>query len=120
GSGISGDKTEASNGQRDYWALKLDGNGAIVWQNSIGGSLIDRPQAAFQTNDGNYLIAGFSNSPVSGDKSEPSRGGNSDSWIVKLDTNGSVIWDKTFGGNDSDVLRDIIQTSDNGYLVGGY
>lgn len=119
-SDISGDKTDPTNGQRDLWALKLDGNGNLVWQNSIGGSLVDRPQAAFETQDGNFIVAGFSNSPVSGDKSEPSRGGLSDNWIVKINSSGTVMWDKTYGGNDSDVLRDIIETADNGFLVGGY
>src|SRR5690606_2173906 len=119
-SGVSGDKTDPSNGQRDYWALKLDSTGAIVWQNSIGGSLVDRAQATFQSVDGGYIIGGFSNSPVSGDKTEPSRGGASDYWIVKLDTNGNVLWNKTYGGNDSDVFRDMVQTGDGGYVVGGY
>jgi len=118
-SDISGDKTDPTNGQRDYWALKLDENGNIVWQNSIGGSLVDRPQAAFQTTDGGFIMAGFSNSPISGDKTEESKGGN-DYWVVKLDATGNVQWENTIGGNDSDVLRDVIQTLDNGYLLGGY
>jgi len=118
-SNVSGDKTDPTNGQRDYWALKLDSTGAIVWQNSIGGSLVDRTQAAFQTADGGFIIGGFSFSGISGDKTETNRG-VSDNWIVKLDASGNIIWDKTLGGNDSDVLRDMIQTADGGYLVGGY
>ncbi len=118
-SDVSGDKTDPSNGQRDYWALKLDNTGAIMWQNSIGGSLVDRPQAAFQTADGGYIMGGFSNSPASGDKSENSQGGN-DYWIVKIDTSGNIQWENTIGGNDSDVLRDMEQTTDGGYIVGGY
>lgn len=118
-SDVNGDKTDPSNGQRDLWALKLDSSGAIVWQNSIGGSLVDRPSAAFQTNDGGFIMGGFSNSPASGDKTENTRGGN-DYWIVKLDSSGNVEWDRTYGGNDSDVLRNMVQTADGGYLVGGY
>tara|TARA_B100000949_G_scaffold34312_3_gene27917 strand:+ start:5657 stop:7246 length:1590 start_codon:yes stop_codon:yes gene_type:complete len=118
-SDINGDKTVPTNGQRDFWALKLDSTGNIVWQNSIGGSLVDRPQAAFQTSDGGFIIGGFSNSPSSGDKTENSRGGN-DYWIVKLDANGTLQWNRTFGGNDSDVFRDMVQLADGGYLVGGY
>jgi len=118
-SDVSGDKTDPTNGQRDYWALKLDSSGNIVWQNSIGGALVDRPQAAFQTNDGGYIIGGFSTSTTSGDKTEPNQG-VTDNWIVKLNSSGNVQWDKTYGGNDSDVLRDLIQTADGGYLVGGY
>ncbi|MCZ4317451.1 T9SS type A sorting domain-containing protein [Aequorivita viscosa] len=118
-SDINGDKTDPSNGQRDFWALKLDSSGNIIWQNSIGGNLVDRPQAAFQTSEGGYIISGFSNSPNSGDKTENTRGGN-DYWIVKLDASGNVEWDRTFGGNDSDVLRDMVQLVDNSFFVAGY
>ena len=118
-SGATGDKTEASNGQRDYWILKLDANGNIVWQNAMGGSLIDRVQAAAQTPDGGYIIAGFSSSPLSGDKTEANYGGT-DYWIVKLNATGSIVWQNTIGGNASDALRDLIPTSDGGYLAGGY
>lgn len=118
-SGATGDKTEASNGQRDYWVLKLNATGNIVWQNAIGGSLVDRVQAAIQCADGNYVIGGFSFSPVSGDKTETNYGG-SDYWIVKLDTSGNIIWQNTIGGSASDAFRDLIQTADGGYLLGGY
>ncbi len=118
-SGASGDKTEASNGQRDYWVLKLDSNGGIVWQNGIGGSLIDRVQATFQTADGGYIIGGFSTSGISGDKTAISQGG-SDYWLVKLNSNGTIAWQKTIGGSSSDPIRDVIPTSDGGYLLGGY
>ncbi|WP_432412508.1 T9SS type A sorting domain-containing protein [Rasiella sp. SM2506] len=118
-SDVNGDKTDPTNGQRDYWALKLDSTGVIVWQNSIGGSLVDRPQAAFETADGGYIIGGFSTSPASGDKSENSHGEN-DYWIVKLDATGAIEWENTIGGSESDTFRDMIQTAEGGYLVGGY
>jgi len=118
-SGATGDKTEPSNGQRDYWILKLDSLGAIVWQNAIGGSLVDRVQATAQTFDGGYIVGGFSFSGISGDKTEANQGG-SDYWIVKLSATGSIEWQNTIGGSASDPLRDLIQTADGGYLAGGY
>ena len=119
-SNISGDKTDPSNGQRDFWALKLDSTGNIIWQNSIGGALVDRAAAAsFQTSDGGFLMCGQSTSNAGGDKTENSRGGI-DYWIVKLSATGSVQWEKTIGGSTSDLLRDVIQTTDGGYLLGGY
>ena len=118
-SDVSGDKTDPNNGQRDYWALKLDSTGNIVWQNSIGGSLVDRPQISFQAADGGFIMGGYSFSGISGDKTQPNQG-VTDNWIVKLDSNGNVLWDKSYGGSDSDVLRNLIQTADGGYLAGGY
>lgn len=118
-SGVSGDKTVPSYGQRDYWLLKLDSNGSIVWQKAFGGSLVDRLEATLQTADGGYILGGYSNSPASGNKTENSQGG-SDFWIIKLDSDGNITWQNTIGGSDSDVLRDLIQTTDGGYLAAGY
>ncbi len=118
-SDVSGDKTVPTKGQRDYWPLKLDSSGAIVWQKSIGGSLVDRPQAAFQTSDGGFIMGGFSTSGISGNKTESNRG-ESDYWIVKMDSSGNVTWNKTYGGSDKDLFRNMIQTADGGYLIGGY
>lgn len=118
-SDVSGDKTDPSNGQRDFWALKLSSTGVIVWQNSIGGSLIDRALIGLQTTDGGFAMGGFSTSSISGDKTENSQG-LSDYWIVKLDSSGNIQWDKTFGGSESDLMRNMLQSLDGGYLIGGY
>lgn len=118
-SNVSGDKTDPSNGQRDFWAIKMDASGNMQWQNSVGGSLEDRPLANFETNDGGFVMAGLSSSPASGDKSENSQGGN-DYWIVKLDASGNVSFDNTIGGGNSDIVRDAISTADGGYLLGGF
>lgn len=117
-SGVSGDKTAPSNGQRDYWVLKLNPSGTIVWQKSLGGSTLDRGIISIETADGGFLIGGHSDSNISGDKSENSRG-LFDNWLVKLDENGNKEWDKTYGGNDNDIVRDIIQV-ENGFIIGGY
>ncbi len=117
-SGISGDKTVPSKGQRDYWVLKLNSSGEISWQKAIGGSAVDRLIISNQSEDGGYILGGHSDSNISGDKSENSRG-MFDNWIVKLDEDGNIIWDKTYGGNNHDIVRDIIQVN-GGYLVGGY
>lgn len=117
-SNVSGDKTDPSNGQRDYWVLKLNENGNIIWQNSIGGSTLDRGIHSIQTEDGGFLIGGHSDSNVNGDKSDISRG-LFDNWLVKLSAGGDIEWDKTYGGSDNDILRDIVQIED-GYIVGGY
>ncbi len=116
-SAISGDKTELSL-NFDYWVVKLDPIGNIVWQNTIGGSENEYLYFIEQTNDGGYILGGNSDSGISGDKTEPCIG-NKDIWIVKLNTTGNIIWQNTIGGSSSDELKEVHQTFDGGYICGG-
>lgn len=130
-------KNEDCKGITDFWVLKLDASGGEQWQRTIGGSGQDELLCAFQTKDGGYILGGSSSSnpPVISikpdeksipttktdlfNKSEKSRG-NMDYWIVKLDKQGDIEWQKTYGGQYSDVLRSMEQTTDNGYILAGY
>ncbi len=118
-SDISGDKTENSQGDYDYWVVKLDSTGNIQWQNTIGGSGYDQLYSIQQTSDGGYILGGYSNSGISGDKTESSQG-DYDYWVVKLDAIGNIQWQTTIGGNDADWLYSVQQTTDGGYILGGY
>ena len=119
-SGISGEKTEASQGSVDYWVVKLDATGqSIEWQNTIGGSSCDYFSCIQQTSDGGYILGGYSGSGISGEKTEASQG-DVDYWVVKIDGTGQTIeWQKTIGGSEYDYLHSIQQTSDEGYVLGG-
>jgi len=114
-----GDKTENSQGGVDYWVVKLDASGAIQWQNTIGGSDDDILYSIQQTSDGGYVLGGSSVSNISGDKTENSQGAD-DYWVVKLDASGALQWQNTIGGSSYDYLRSIQQTSDGGYVLGGF
>ena len=118
-SGISGDKTEAAQGYADYWVIKLDGVGNILWQNAIGGSDYDYLNSIQQTTDGGFILGGYSRSGISGDKTETAQG-DLDYWTMKLDSAGNILWQNTVGGSGIDVLRTIQQTADEGYILGGY
>jgi hypothetical protein len=121
-SGISGDKTEAVIGYpypyQDYWVLKLDASGNIVWQNDIGGSSTDRLEDIQQTPDGGYILAGYSDSNISGDKTENCYI-DMDYWIIKIDSIGNIEWQNTIGAYGNDALLAIDQTTDGGYILGG-
>jgi len=117
-SGANGDKTEANFGGWDYWVVKLDANGNIVWQNTIGGPDGDSIRLIQQTVDGGYIIGGISKSGISSDKTEANIGGW-DYWVVKLDANGNIVWQNTIGGSSDDYIRSIQQTADGGYILGG-
>ncbi|MBK9456410.1 MAG: T9SS type A sorting domain-containing protein [Bacteroidetes bacterium] len=117
-SDISGDKNANSKGAIDYWIVKLDAIGNITWQKTIGGSGNDWPKCISQTTDGGYIAGGYSSSGISGDKNEASLGGD-DFWIIKLDALGNIEWQNTIGGNSTDLLNDINQTLDGGFIAGG-
>lgn len=117
-SGISGDKTQASQGSGDFWIVKIDNAGTKQWDKRYGGSNYDELFEAQQTSDGGYILGGWSNSPISGDKTQASVGAG-DYWVIKIDAAGSKTWDKTFGGTFEDYLQSIKQTSDGGYILAG-
>ncbi|MGV3639933.1 MAG: T9SS type A sorting domain-containing protein, partial [Adhaeribacter sp.] len=117
-SGISGDKTQASRGDRDYWVLKLDAQGNKLWDKVFGGTEEDFLQGLELTTDGGFILGGWSYSGIGGDKSQVSRG-KRDYWVLKLDGAGKKQWDKTLGGSDDDLFNALLQTRDGGYVVGG-
>lgn len=111
-------KSEDSRGSLDYWVVKLDTKGEIKWQKTLGGQYVDELKSIEQTNDKGYILGGYSNSPISGDKTQENFGLN-DYWIVKLDEDGNELWQHTLGGDQDDTLFALTQTNDGGYIAGG-
>ena len=99
----------------DAWVVKLDGEGNLQWQKTLGGYTSDYGFDIKQTTDGGYIMAGASES-ADGDITATL--GGYDYWIVKLDVAGNLLWQKSLGGNGYDEARNIIET-DNGYIVSG-
>ncbi len=102
--------TESFGTVRDIWVLKLNSTGGIVWQKTYGGAGIDMAYSIRQTSDGGYIVAGYTDSFGAG---------GSDIWVLKLDSTGGIVWQKTYGGIFYDEGRSIQQTSDGGYIVTG-
>lgn len=118
-SDISGDKTDNSRGFFDYWIVKLNETGSVDWQSTVGGSDLDELLTAYQLSDGLYLLAGASQSGISGEKTENSHGLN-DFWILKMDSAANILWQNTIGGNNQDILHEIRPTSDGNFIAAGY
>ncbi|WP_035760015.1 T9SS type A sorting domain-containing protein [Flavobacterium tegetincola] len=122
---ISFDKKEECRGGNDYWIIKLDAAGEEMWQRTLGGKGQDDLTCVIQTTDGGYLLGGSSNSDLSKEsneqqeKKENSRG-NMDYWIIKLNSKGEEEWQKTYGGDYTDLLKSVVQTKEGGYVLGGY
>lgn len=111
----NGDVT-GNHGEGDYWVVKLDIEGEIEWQKCLGGSDWDRAKSIVCASDGGYIVAGTTRS-ADGDVSILH--GQDDVWLVKLDEAGNIIWEKTYGNEDSETANCIARTSDNGYVIAG-
>ena len=123
-SGIGYDKTQATWGTGDYWIIKTDSLGNKQWDKDFGGTSNDELFSLQQTSDGGYILGGWSTSRISGNKTQDNWDTifpiSSDFWIVKIDSGGNKQWDKDFGGTGEDKLFSLQQTSDGGYILGGY
>ncbi|MGB3453900.1 MAG: hypothetical protein WBA59_08735, partial [Moheibacter sp.] len=107
-SGKTGAKSEAGQGDLDYFLWKMDESGKMEWQKSFGGSGSDYLYSAALTKEGGYILGGSSDSPKSGDKKEDGFG-NMDFWILKLNPEGKEEWQLTLGGIGNDQLQSIQQ-----------
>jgi gliding motility-associated-like protein len=110
------DNVSGNHGSYDIWVVKLAGDGTLQWQKCFGGSNYDRGGSIIPTNDGNYLIAGSTNST---DGDVQGNHGNTDYWLFKISPSGNLLWQKCFGGSYSETPSSVIQTSDNGFIVCG-
>jgi uncharacterized delta-60 repeat protein len=97
-------------GDRDFWVLKLDGNGSVIWQKAYGGPGSDEAWDIRQTADGGYVVAGTTDSYGEG---------NGDLWVLKLDSEGDVEWEKVYGGTEFDGAAAVRQLEDGGYIIAG-
>jgi hypothetical protein len=107
---IAGQFWTPGGNQYDFWVLKLDKNGSIVWQKTYGGGDWDIGFATEPTSDGGYIVAGSTESFGAGDE---------DVWVLKLNAQGGIVWQKTYGGEKADYAWAIRQTKDGGYVVAG-
>lgn len=109
-----------NHGDYDYWVTKLDSVGNLTWQKSYGGSKDESAQGIIKTLDGGYLITGQS---LSNDGDVTGHHGDSthyDSWIVKINSFGNLLWQKSFGGSGDEQSDYLIQNSDGNYVIIGY
>lgn len=121
-SGISGNKSTPNQGDDDWWVVKTDQDGNLIWDFNFGGTAEEGFEAgAVQTADGNYILAGRTRSGISGDITSDKLCGSDDILIVKIDASDrSILWQARVGGNQVDWAFDISNTSDGNVIVGGY
>ena len=106
----------ANKGTYDFWVVRVNADGDLVWEKSFGGTETDEARAMVKANDGNIVIVGETRS---NDLDVSSNNGAADFWLIKISTGGNLIWQKTIGGSGFDVARDINTTQDNGFIISG-
>jgi hypothetical protein len=120
GSPVSGNKTAPNIGNDDIWVVKLDTAGNIIWDKTYGGTGADRFPRVSVNSLGQLVVVCTSGSGISGNKTEPSKGG-SDYWVFALNAGGEIQWQKTIGGSGNDSPGcPVLELPDNRYAVFGY
>lgn len=116
-----GDAT-LNEGNQDFWVIKVDANGSILWEKSFGFSGADVGYSVIQTSDNGYLIAGeldVTSSGGQGNAKSTQRHAGGDFWVIKLSSTGDKEWSRYFGGSFTDTPFGVVQTLDNSYVIAG-
>ncbi len=110
-----GDVT-GSHGSRDVWIIKINAVGTLVWQRTLGGSGFEEAYGIIQSGDGGFVATGSTgsnNGDVSPNNTKP------DAWIVKVNGNGNMLWQKCLGGIIYEDLYSIVALPNNEFLTAG-
>ncbi|MCF6341846.1 MAG: hypothetical protein L3J31_03450, partial [Bacteroidales bacterium] len=117
GSSKSSDGDVGANyGGKDYWLVKTDTDGNLLWEKNYGGSESDNGASVALKNDGGFVLGGSSKSS-DGDVTKDL--GLDDYWLASCDADGNILWQRSYGGSNNDVLKQI-EPMDGGYLLTGY
>jgi hypothetical protein len=95
----------------DALLIKVDEDGDLEWFNTYGDSEDEMALSVLQTDESEYIVAGFT---------ESFGAGNRDVWLFKTDQDGNMIWDVTFGGSEEDLAYSLQNTNDDGFVLAGY
>jgi hypothetical protein len=108
---IIGQTSSFGAGDADVYLIKTDTNGDTLWTKTYGGTEGDKGFSVQQTTDAGYIITGHTRSFGAGD---------GDVYLIKTDTNGDILWTKTYGGTSDDYGLTAQQTTDAGYIIIGH
>ena len=110
GYALAGSTQSFGAGGTDFWLVKTDSVGTMLWSQPYGGAENDYAYSLVQTVDGGYAIAG----------STYSFGPSADFWLVKTNSAGNHLWNRTYGGTYDDLAYSVVQTDIGGYALAGY
>lgn len=104
-----------NNGAADVWITKMSGTGNLIWEKTIGGTSFDVARSISKTQDNGFIIAGSSRSLDNGFNNQ----GQNDALLLKINSEGNLIWQKTIGGSEIDFFYDAVQLNNNTIIAVG-
>ncbi|MFW9856190.1 MAG: hypothetical protein ACFFFG_14155 [Candidatus Thorarchaeota archaeon] len=110
GFAVFGTTNSFGEGGQDFWLIKTDANGAVLWNNTYGGSDNDHGFVVLQTADHGFAMLGHTESFGKGGK---------DFWIVRVDPQGNHLWNNSYGGPADEIFRSAVSTSDGDFILTG-
>jgi len=109
---LCGTTADTGNSGSDAFVIKLSESGTVEWKQTYDGGADDGAYSIDNTLDGNYIFAGYSNSAIN-------TGSSKDGWIVKISQDGQTLWQQIVGGSGNDIINNIHQTNDGGFILAG-
>lgn len=108
---VAGETNSFGAGDIDYYLIKTDALGTLIWSKSFGGGGSDWLYSVVQASDDGYVMGGYSISFLGA--------GEADAVVIKTDSLGNILWSKTYGEQYGDVALSMVRTNDNGYVLAG-
>lgn len=108
---VAGETNSFGAGDIDYYLIKTDALGTLIWSKSFGGGGSDWLYSVVQAPDDGYVMGGYSISFLGA--------GEADAVVIKTDSLGNILWSKTYGEQYGDVALSMVRTNDNGYVLAG-
>lgn len=100
----------------DYWSIKINALGDIVWSRFYGGSFTDAPTGVIEDINNDLITVGGSDS---NDVDISNNKGTYDFWVVKSNSSGNIIWEKSYGGLEIDEARDVVSSDNGNHIIVG-
>jgi len=97
-------------GDEDGWIVKIDDQGNVLWNLALGGGTANLLFSATTISD-SFVLVGLT---------FPLGSNDSYAWVVKIDVDGKVLWNRTYGGNGDNAFRSVVATSEGDYVCAGY
>ena len=102
--------TENREKAKNFWIVKINSEGDIIWEKSLGQAMNEEANAIYERINGNYIVCGYI---------ETAGSGMLDFWVMEFDKDGNQLWNKTYGTEANDIAYDLTEASDGGIIIVG-